>query len=105
MFGKPEWFKEKTFGWGLTPITWQGWVYTLVWLGVLVLPFLAFLFIVGKAPEACLWLGFGIMVLFWDVKSIIREMRYLAAGDVFVIDEETDSSHLDTRNYDMHIRD
>ena len=28
MFGKPNWFRPKTFGWGLTPITWQGWAYT-----------------------------------------------------------------------------
>lgn len=27
MIGKPEWFKKKKFGWGLTPVTWQGWVY------------------------------------------------------------------------------
>ena len=24
MFGKPEWFREKTWGWGLTPTKWQG---------------------------------------------------------------------------------
>jgi len=39
MFGKPNWFRPKTFGWGLTPITWQGWAYTAVWGGLLVAPF------------------------------------------------------------------
>ena len=24
MFGKPQWFRPKAFGWGLVPITWQG---------------------------------------------------------------------------------
>lgn len=27
MIGKPEWFKYRTFGWGVAPKTWQGWVY------------------------------------------------------------------------------
>lgn len=30
MIGKPEWFiRRKYTGWGLTPKTWQGWVYIL----------------------------------------------------------------------------
>jgi cobalamin synthase len=30
MIGKPEWFKRRKYtGWGLTPKTWQGWVYIL----------------------------------------------------------------------------
>lgn len=28
MIGKPEWFQRRKYGgWGLTPKTWQGWVY------------------------------------------------------------------------------
>jgi hypothetical protein len=26
------WFQRKTFGWGWTPSTWQGWVVTLVYV-------------------------------------------------------------------------
>lgn len=26
------WFKRKTYGWGWTPITWQGWVCVLVYI-------------------------------------------------------------------------
>lgn len=30
MIGKPEWFRRRKYsGWGFTPVTWQGWVYTL----------------------------------------------------------------------------
>jgi len=25
------WFKQKSYGWGWTPVTWQGWVVTAVW--------------------------------------------------------------------------
>ncbi|MDD5111097.1 MAG: hypothetical protein PHG85_00970 [Candidatus Altiarchaeota archaeon] len=31
MLGKPEWFQRRKYGgWGLTPKTWQGWLYILV---------------------------------------------------------------------------
>jgi len=26
------WFKRKVFGWGWTPVTWQGWLVTLVFI-------------------------------------------------------------------------
>ncbi|HSX37804.1 MAG TPA: hypothetical protein VLE95_03125 [Chlamydiales bacterium] len=36
MLGNPKWFKKRKYsGWGLTPITWQGWVY----VGALVFAF------------------------------------------------------------------
>lgn len=39
MIGKAEWFRRRKYtGWGFTPVTWQGWLYTFV----LVLPFIAF---------------------------------------------------------------
>ncbi|MEK7600538.1 MAG: hypothetical protein AAB463_01075 [Patescibacteria group bacterium] len=31
------WFKRKWFGWGWTPATWQGWLVTVVYIGLLVL--------------------------------------------------------------------
>jgi hypothetical protein len=30
MIGKAHWFKYRTFGWGLAPKTWEGWVYLAV---------------------------------------------------------------------------
>ena len=29
------WFRQKTFGYGATPVTWQGWAVTLVSAGLL----------------------------------------------------------------------
>ncbi len=26
------WFKAKRYGWGWTPITWQGWVIMIIWI-------------------------------------------------------------------------
>jgi hypothetical protein len=31
---KKLWFKAKTYGWGWTPITWQGWAITLLYIAV-----------------------------------------------------------------------
>jgi UDP-N-acetylmuramyl pentapeptide phosphotransferase/UDP-N-acetylglucosamine-1-phosphate transferase len=37
MIGKKEWFTRRKYtGWGLTPSTWQGWVYTAVMVAPLV---------------------------------------------------------------------
>lgn len=30
------WFKRKTYGWGWTPATWQGWLVTGIYVAVLV---------------------------------------------------------------------
>ena len=39
MIGKPKWFRRRKYtGWGLWPITWQGWVYT----AAIVIPFILF---------------------------------------------------------------
>ena len=36
MIGKPQWFQRRKYGgWGLTPKTWQGWVYVAVLAGAL----------------------------------------------------------------------
>lgn len=30
------WFKRKLYGWGWTPVTWQGWLATLIYVGLLI---------------------------------------------------------------------
>jgi hypothetical protein len=42
---KKLWFKAKTYGWGWTPITWQGWAITLLYI---VVSFLVFFRIDGN---------------------------------------------------------
>src|SRR5207237_1611177 len=56
MFGKPQWFRAKTFGWGLVPVAWQGWIYTAGWVTAIGLPFLL---LIGRHPalEAMAWMG------------------------------------------------
>lgn len=74
MFGKPQWFKPKTFGWGLTPVTWQGWIYTLVWAVALLGPYLWLLFRLGIWP-ASLVEGLLIGLLVADTWHILRAIK------------------------------
>jgi len=34
MNNKKIWFRRKTYGFGWTPVSWQGWVFLLVWVAV-----------------------------------------------------------------------
>ena len=73
MFGKSAWFRPKIVGWGLKPVTWQGWAYTATWAGVLLVPFWALL-VRHQAMEALTWLGCSLGVLVYDVWQIRRGM-------------------------------
>lgn len=114
MFGKHHWFVKKRYGWGLSPISWQGWFYSAVWCAVMILPFTLMLWL-GLVPQAGIWLVASIGVLVWDVKEILGEMAPAGPGqpaesqeledELFVIDEnETESERFYTRNYDLEIR-
>jgi hypothetical protein len=58
MIGKTHWFKHRTFGWGLAPKTWQGWVYIAIAAFLL-----AGTFALGKNNPAMMWLFAIIMVI------------------------------------------
>ena len=74
MFGKPQWFRYKRVGWGLHPISWQGWAYTAAWTAVMLAPFMVLLTSRG-AMEALVWLTASIALLVWDVRQIHRAKR------------------------------
>lgn len=46
------WFKAKRYGWGWTPVTWQGWLITLVFALLYTLLSIAFIGWLGAATEA-----------------------------------------------------
>ena len=103
MFGKPEWFREKTVGWGLVPITWRGWVYSLIWSGVIIGPFLVLLCMM-KIPESIIWIAAGIGSLTLDVRSIVKQIRQKNERDsLFYIGDESDSQ-VSTKNFDLHVK-
>src|SRR5256885_14553990 len=78
MFGKPHWFKPKTFGWGLVPVTWQGWGYAGGWAAAIALPFL--LLVERHQPlEATAWLALAIRGLTCDVWEILESIKSSSA--------------------------
>lgn len=43
------WFKPKTYGYGAVPVTWEGWLSTLLFVLVIQIP--TFLLMIGPASE------------------------------------------------------
>lgn len=53
---KKRWFKRKTYGWGWTPATWEGWVVLAIYLFIM----FGFSYINHtEAPDGNLMIGFG----------------------------------------------
>lgn len=107
MFGKPEWFAPKSFGWGLRPVTKEGWIYAGVWAGVLALPFLILLF-ADKWIEAIIWLAAMMAFLVVDVKMILRTMaRNEEEKEVLRIMDEEETRHetAETGKFAMRVTD
>jgi hypothetical protein len=73
MFGKPQWFvRRKYLGWGLMPVTWQGWAYMLV----LVAPIVLAQYIPGISFNArTVFTACWIAVVFAEVTHIMVSMK------------------------------
>jgi hypothetical protein len=116
MFGKPQWFRPKAFGWGLIPIAWQGWAYTAAWVGAIGVPFVL---LVGRhqAMEAMAWLGLSVGALVYDVRQVLCGFRASATpspgasgsaakldDNVLYIADSRPGQGVATRNYNLQLR-
>lgn len=70
MIGKPAWFRPRKAGWGIYPITWQGWVYVG---SILALCFAGMLLPVSKTTQLAVTAGL-IVVVILDTFNIIVHM-------------------------------
>lgn len=73
MYRKAEWFRPKSIGWGLTPITWQGWVWTLGWSAAL--SFCAIGATFGYLLGGLLAFFVLLAYLIYDVSVILKEIQ------------------------------
>ncbi len=73
MFGNPSWFRKKHLGWGLTPVSWRGWVYSAGWSAVIAVPFVI-LMSRHQIVEALVWCGAAMLALLFDVRSVLRKI-------------------------------
>ncbi len=70
MLGKPEWFTYRKFGWGLTPKTWQGWLY----VGVLAFA-MGLVFAMGLTDAVKFWVvGIVLGLFIIDVMHIMMQL-------------------------------
>jgi hypothetical protein len=100
MFGNPVWFREKEVGWGLVPVTWQGWLYAAAWLAVVACPFVL-LVERQQAIEALIWMAASSSTLAWDVRGILQSKR--RSDDVLYIGEDG-LDQAATRRFSFHWR-
>jgi len=113
MFGRPDWFRPKRFGWGLVPITWQGWLYSAGWLGGIMLPFLL---LTGRHQpfEASIWLAISCGLLARDVWQILHSYPGSAASAIssaagqndnvlYILDSQP-GQPVATRNFNLQVR-
>jgi len=117
MFGKPQWFRPKTAGFGLVPVSWPGWLYTGGWISAIAVPFL--LLIWRHQPlEATAWMALAMGALYFDVRSIRRAILgpstsnlAKAAGSppktddnvLYILDSQP-GQQAATRNYNLQVR-
>jgi hypothetical protein len=114
MFGKPEWFRDKKVGWGLSPVSWQGWLYTTIWGAVIAGPFAFLLIRPGPDIEtsyrlvsAGVWLVATLGGLVWDVWQIKRARNappVAAKKEPVLYIGDDDGSSLSTKNLDLQLR-
>lgn len=73
MLGQPSWFQRRKYGgWGISPRTWQGWVY----LGAILLPFIIFHALPYWSTETRLLVtGLWAAILLVDVTHIMLALR------------------------------
>lgn len=111
MFGKPEWFVKKHAAWGIHPKTWQGWLYTLAWAGLISAP-LVTLATRQQWAEAGIWLLSSVGLLAWDVRQVIAGIQAPAvqsaentdSNDIMYVVDQNQTSRLETNKFDMHIQ-
>jgi hypothetical protein len=116
MFGQPRWFRPKKSGWGIVPVTWQGNLYTIVWVCAIALPFA--LLVRRHLPlEAGVWLTTAFGLLAYDVRQILRGLRgspavastsAAAAGQrddnvLYILDSQP-GQPVATRNFNLQVR-
>lgn len=116
MFGKPQWFRPKVIGWGLTPASWQGWGYTGLWASAIAVPFVILL--ARHQPiEAMTWMTLGLGALVYDVRQILRAMKPTVSTAVappttprkddnvlYIMDDGQTHPRVATRGYNLQPR-
>lgn len=73
MIAKASWFKRRKYGgWGVSPKTWQGWVYT----AMMIIPFIIFQSLPYWNTETRLYVAIGwVVFLMLDIIPVMATLR------------------------------
>ncbi len=73
LIGKADWFQRRKYGgWGISPKTWQGWVYT----AILIIPFMIFQALPFWSTSTRLFVTGGwVLFLLFDVTHIMITLK------------------------------
>lgn len=73
VIGKADWFKMRKYGgWGITPKTWQGWVY----IAVMIIPFIIFQSLPYWDEKTRLYISVGwLIILVIDIIDIMFRLK------------------------------
>ena len=105
VFGRPEWFRPKSVGWGLTPVKWQGWVFAASWSVVTLFPFI-YLMCHSLLPEAFTWVVLSLAALIREVAQILNQIAGQRQRDVDSIRAHVpaEGGQVATRHFDLQLR-
>lgn len=116
MFGQPQWFRPKSIGVGIVPVSWQGWLYTAGWTSAVAVPFLL---LIGRHQplEATVWMVVSLGALFFDVRQIRRAITHPsgpvlatavpanpADDNVLYILDNQPGQNVATQNYNLRVQ-
>lgn len=77
---KKYWFVPKPYGWGLSPIAWQGWIAILVFMA-LTLAYIYFGYDILEAPE---------LISSADIVRMIFDISIMGVAFVYIMEPKTD---------------
>jgi Na+/melibiose symporter-like transporter len=71
------WFRPKRYGYGATPVTWEGWALTVGIVAVVALPIVAMNLLADRSSVGAwlAWAAFIVIAVFWMVR-ISRQRTY-----------------------------
>lgn len=105
VFGKPEWFRPKSIGWGLTPVKWQGRIFAAGWSAAILFPFI-YLISHSLLPEAFAWVVLSLAALIREVTQILNQTAgqwQKHPGSIRAHDPAGDGQ-VATRHFDLQLR-
>lgn len=82
---KPYWFAPKQYGYGLTPVSWQGWLATVIFTAIVLLGGIPIHFLaIHQYAQVVLFIGWvalcSVLFMYWAKPKTNGAMRWRWGG-------------------------